>query len=260
MKRSLQLVGLLLAVLLILAACKDEEQAQETPEATIAAVAVLPTATATVAPIATPLPPPTSTIAPTPTLEPTATATVTPTPAAAGDAAGGAGQAQDPGAAATAGAAAAQAGALMAPWQGIIGVAVFNQAICTTLQTLAQTGQQGGLAALGVSASLIATSGWLQSVQQQLAGLMGTAGAAGPLAALQADQTALADLLGRWSGGQMDAATAGAALQVICGSTNTTLGQTQQSAQDAGLSEEQVGSMLDQSKRDAAGSIGGILP
>ena len=42
--------------------------------------------------------------------------------------------------------------------------------------------------------------------------------------------------------------------------TDATLAQSQQSAQDAGATQEQVGSMLDQSKRDAASSLGGLAP
>jgi hypothetical protein len=148
----------------------------------------------------------------------------------------------------------------MGPWQSIIGVAVLNQAICTTLQGLAQAGQQGGLGALAVPAGLLGVGQVLQSGQQQLGGLLNTPGLGQLLASLQANQASLNDVLTRWSGGQMDAAAAGAALQVICGATDATLAQSQQGAQDAGATQEQVGSMLEQSKRDAASSLGGLAP
>lgn len=89
---------------------------------------------------------------------------------------------------------------------------------------------------------------------------MGLPGLGPLLGSLQADQAAMSDIVTRWSGGQLDAAGAGAALQTVCGATNTTLDQTQQSAQDSGLSEEQVSGMMEQSKQEAADSLGGLRP
>ncbi len=148
----------------------------------------------------------------------------------------------------------------MAPWQSVIGVAVLNQTICATLQGLAQAGQQGGLGALAVAPGLVGVTGVLGSAQQQLGPLLGMTGMGTLLTALQADQASLSDVLTRWSGGQMDAAAAGAALQVICGSTNANMAQAQQGARDAGLSQDQVNSLVDQSKRDADSSLGGLRP
>ena len=253
-----------LVVLLLvvgLAACRGDDTAEvatATPAdlATAAPViaatnTVAPLPTSTLLPAATAVP---ATAAPLPTDTPIATAT-----AAAAEA--GQGQGQDAATAATVAAAAAGQGQnLTGVWQSLIGVAVLNQAICTTLQGLAQAGQQGGLGALAVPAGLLGVGQVLQSGQQQLGGLLNTPGLGQLLASLQANQASLSDVLTRWSGGQMDATAAGAALQGICGATDTTLAQSQQGAQDAGASQEQVGSMLDQSKRDAAGSLGGLLP
>lgn len=253
-----------LVVLLLvvgLAACRGDDTAEvatATPAdlATAAPViaatnTVAPLPTSTLLPAATAVP---ATAAPLPTDTPIATAT-----AAAAEA--GQGQGQDAATAATVAAAAAGQGQnLTGVWQSLIGVAVLNQAICTTLQGLAQAGQQGGLGALAVPAGLLGVGQVLQSGQQQLGGLLNTPGLGQLLASLQANQASLSDVLTRWSGGQMDATAAGAALQGICGATDTTLAQSQQGAQDAGVSQEQVGSMLDQSKRDAAGSLGGLLP
>jgi len=258
MMRVLRLLAVLLAIMMVLAACNgDEETADATPTGAPAEV-VLPTAE--IVAVATDVPPlPTSTPLPTPTMEPTATSTVVPTPGA-GEAVGASGAAQDPATAATAAAAAGGASALMAPWQSIIGVAVLNQTICTTLQALAQTGQQGGLGALATAAQLLAAGPILQGAQQQLTGLAGVPGAEGLLTSLRADQAAMLGLLGQWSGGQVDAATAAASLQVICGATDATAAQAQQGAQDAGIPEEDVNGMFDQSKQDAAGSVGGLRP
>ncbi len=253
-----------LVVLLLvvgLAACRGDDTAEvatATPAdlATAAPViaatnTVAPLPTSTLLPAATAVP---ATAAPLPTDTPIATAT-----AAAAEA--GQGQGQDAATAATVAAAAAGQGQnLTGVWQSLIGVAVLNQAICTTLQGLAQAGQQGGLGALAVPAGLLGVGQVLQSGQQQLGGLLNTPGLGQLLASLQPNQASLSDVLTRWSGGQMDATAAGAALQGICGATDTTLAQSQQGAQDAGVSQEQVGSMLDQSKRDAAGSLGGLLP
>ena len=253
-----------LVVLLLvvgLAACRGDDTAEvatATPAdlATAAPViaatnTVAPLPTSTLLPAATAVP---ATAAPLPTDTPIATAT-----AAAAEA--GQGQGQDAAtAAAVAAAAAGQGQNLTGVWQSLIGVAVLNQAICTTLQGLAQAGQQGGLGALAVPAGLLGVGQVLQSGQQQLGGLLNTPGLGQLLASLQANQASLSDVLTRWSGGQMDATAAGAALQGICGATDTTLAQSQQGAQDAGASQEQVGSMLDQSKRDAASSLGGLLP
>ena len=245
-----------------LAACRGDDTAEvatATPaDLATAAPAIAATNTAAPLPTSTLLPAATAlvaTAAPLPTETPAATAT-----AAAAEA--GQGQGQDAATAATAAAAAAagQGQDLTGVWQSLIGVAVLNQAICTTLQGLAQVGQQGGLGALAVPAGLLGVGQVLQSGQQQLGGLLNTPGLGQLLASLQANQTSLSDVLTRWSGGQIDAATAGAALQGICSATDTTLAQSQQGAQDAGASQEQVGSMLDQSKRDAASSLGGLLP
>ena len=257
--RLRSLVILLLVV--GLAACRGDDTAEvatATPaDLATAAPAIAATNTAAPLPTSTLLPAATAvpaTAAPLPTDTPIATAT-----AAAAEA--GQGQGQDAATAATVAAAAAGQGQnLTGVWQSLIGVAVLNQAICTTLQGLAQVGQQGGLGALAVPAGLLGVGQVLQSGQQQLGGLLNTPGLGQLLASLQANQTSLSDVLTRWSGGQIDAATAGAALQGICSATDTTLAQSQQGAQDAGASQEQVGSMLDQSKRDAASSLGGLLP
>jgi hypothetical protein len=252
-----------LVVLLLvvgLAACRGDD----TAEVATATPADLATAAPAIAATNTAVPLPTSTLLPAATVAPaTATPLPTDTPiatATAVAAGSGQGQSQDAGTAATAAAAAAQGQSLMGPWQSIIGVAVLNQTICATLQGLAQAGQQGGLGALAVPAGLLGVGQVLQSGQQQLGGLLNTPGLGQLLASLQANQASLSDVLTRWSGGQMDAAAAGAALQVICGATDATLAQSQQSAQDAGATQEQVGSMLDQSKRDAASSLGGLAP
>ena len=250
MSHRLRLVAVLLLLVIGLTACDRNEEGTEIATST---PAVLPTAAPTIAPTNTAAPLPTSTLLPTATAAPLPTETVTATPAATDQA----GQSQpEPGTAD----AAAQTQALMGSWQSMMGVAVLNQTICATLQGLAQAGQQGGLGALAVPAGLIGVGSVLQAAQQQLGGLLNTPGLGQLLGSLQADQASLSDLLGRWSGGQMDAAAAGAALQGICGATNATLAQTQQGAQDAGLSQDQVNSMLDQSKRDAAGSLDGLAP
>lgn len=249
----------LLLLLIGLAACRGDDAA-EVATVTPADVA---TAAPAVAATNTAAPPPTSTLLPTATAvtdtpAPLPTETVVAT--AATEAGQEQGQDQDAATAATAAAAAGQSQNLMALWQGVIGVAALNQTICATLQGLAQAGQQGGLGALAVPAGLLGVGQVLQSGQQQLGALLNTPGLGQMLGSLQADQAALSDVLTRWSGGQMDAAAAGAALQGVCGAIDTTLGQSQQGAQDAGLSQEQVGSMLDQSKRDASGSLGGLAP
>lgn len=247
----------LLLLLIGLAACRGDDAA-EVATVTPADVA---TAAPAVAATNTAAPPPTSTLLPTATAV-TDTPAPLPTETVVATAATEAGQeqGQDVATAATAAAAAGQSQNLMALWQGVIGVAALNQTICATLQGLAQAGQQGGLGALAVPAGLLGVGQVLQSGQQQLGALLNTPGLGQMLGSLQADQAALSDVLTRWSGGQMDAAAAGAALQGVCGAIDTTLGQSQQGAQDAGLSQEQVGSMLDQSKRDASGSLGGLAP
>lgn len=247
----------LLLLLIGLAACRGDDAA-EVATVTPADVA---TAAPAVAATNTAAPPPTSTLLPTATAV-TDTPAPLPTETVVATAATEAGQeqGQDAPTAATAAAAAGQSQNLMALWQGVIGVAALNQTICATLQGLAQAGQQGGLGALAVPAGLLGVGQVLQSGQQQLGALLNTPGLGQMLGSLQADQAALSDVLTRWSGGQMDAAAAGAALQGVCGAIDTTLGQSQQGAQDAGLSQEQVGSMLDQSKRDASGSLGGLAP
>ena len=261
MNHRLRPLVVLLLLVVGLVACRGDD----TAEVATATPADLATSGATIAATNTAVPLPTSTLLPTaaavtdtpvplPTDTPIATATEAVTTGSGQD------QGQDASMAATAAAAAAQGQSLMGPWQGIIGVAVLNQTICATLQRLAQAGQQGGLGALAVPAGLLGVGQVLQSGQQQLGGLLNTPGLGQLLGSVQADQASLSDVVTRWSGGQMDAATAGAALQVICGATDATLAQSQQSAQDAGATQEQVGSMLDQSKRDAAGSLGGLAP
>ena len=262
MNHRLRPLVVLLLLVVGLVACRGDD----TAEVATATPADLATSGATIAAMNTAVPLPTSTLLPTaaavtdtpvplPTDTPIATATTEAVTAGSGQ-----DQSQDAGMAATAAAAAAQGQSLMGPWQGLIGVAVLNQTICTTLQRLAQAGQQGGLGALAVPAGLLGVGQVLQSGQQQLGGLLNTPGLGQLLGSLQADQASLSDVVTRWSGGQMDAAAAGAALQAICGATDATLAQSQQSAQDAGATQEQVGSMLDQSKRDAAGSLGGLVP
>ena len=251
MSHRLRLVAVLLLLVIGRTACDRNEEGTEIATAT---PAVLPTAAPTVAPTNTAAPLPTSTLLPTATAAPLPTETATAMPATADQA----GQGQpDPGAGA---ADAAQTQALMGSWQSMIGVAVLNQTICATLQGLAQAGQQGGLGALAVPAGLIGVGSVLQSAQQQLGGLLNTPGLGQLVGSLQADQASLGALLTQWTGGQMDAAAAGAALQGICGATDATLAQTQQGAQGAGLGQEQVDTMLNQSKRDAAGSLGGLVP
>lgn len=265
MNHRLRLFVVLLLLVVGLSACRGDDTA-EVATATPADQPAVAAAVATTAPVSTTAPLPTSTLLPTattappPTETPVATATALATVATVGESDAGQAQGQDAATAATAAAAAGQAQGLMGPWQSIIGVAVLNQTICATLQGLAQAGQQGGLGALAVPAGLLGVGQVLQSGQQQLGGLLNTPGLGQLLGSLQADQASLNDLLTRWLSGQMDAATAGASLQVICGATDATLAQTQQGAQDAGVSQEQVGSMLDQSKRDAAGSLGGLAP
>ncbi len=250
MSHRLRLVTVLLLLAIGLTACDRNEEATEIATAT---PVVLPTDAPTAVPADTATPLPTSTLLPTATaaLLPTETATATPTPAGQADQ-----SQQDPGAAATAAVASGQATGAMGVWQSVIGVAVLNQTICATLQGLAQAGQQGGLGALAVPAGLLGVGSVLQSAQQQLGGLLNTPGLGQLLGSLQADQASLSGLLAQWSGGQMDAAAAGAALQGICGATDATLAQTQQGAQDAGLDQNQINSMLDESKRDA----GGLMP
>jgi hypothetical protein len=262
MNRCLRLLIVLLLALVALAACRGDDTA-EVATATPADLATGAPATAAPAIAATDTvaPLPTSTLLPTATAAPLPTATAAPTSTATSAAGAGQtpGQGQDGGAAATV-AAAGQAQDLMGAWQSLIGLAVLNQTICATLQGLAQAGQQGGLGALAVPAGLLGVGQVLQSGQQQLGGLLNTPGVGQLLGSLQANQASISDVLTRWSGGQMDATAAGAALQTICSATDATLAQTQQEAQGAGLSQEQVGSMLDQSKRDAAGSLDGMAP
>ena len=249
-----------LVVLLLvigLAACRGDnatEVATATP-ADLATAAPAIAATNTTAPL------PTSTLLPTATAAPlpTETAAATPTAATNADTGQTQGQGQDAGAAATA-AAAGQAQGLTQSWQSMIGVAVLNQTLCATLQGLSQAGQQGGLGALAVPAGLLGVGQVLQSGQQQVGGLLNTPGVGQLLGSLQTDQTSMSNILAQWSGGQMDAAAAGAALQTICSATNATLGQMQQGAQAAGLSLDQIGAMLGQSQQDAAGLLGGLMP
>jgi hypothetical protein len=246
MKHCLRLLTVLL-VLLALAGCgrgsDEEEEAQQ-----LATVTAAPLPTATGAPTNAPLPTATTqpTTAPTDAPAPTATpaATTTATIAATTDATGPGDPAQQ----------------LMGTWQPIMGVAALNQSLCAALQGLAQTGQGGGLGALAVTAGLVGAGGVLQSGQQRLAGIMNLPGLGGLGGLMQADQTALGDVIGRWSGGQLDAAGAGSALAPICATTDATLSQTQQGAQAAGLTPDQAGSLLDQAKREAAGLVGGINP
>ena len=261
MSRHLRLLAVLLLLVAGLVACKrGDEEGAEGAEVATATPATLPTAAPVVAPTNTTAPPPTSTLLPTVTVAPPPTETVVATLAAT-TAADQSGQGQqDPNAAATAAVASGQAAGAMGAWQGVIGVAVLNQTICATLQGLAQAGQQGGLGALAVPAGLLGVGTVLQSAQQQLGGLLNTPGLGLLLGSLQTDQASLSALLAQWSGGQIDAAAAGAALQGICDATDATLAQTQQGAQDAGLGQDQVDTMLDQSKRDAAGSLGGLVP
>jgi len=247
MKHSVRLLLVVLA-LIALAGCGrgDEEANEAQPLATSTTAPAAPTATAATLPtaVAQPTDAPTNTPAPTATAEATATvATATATAAATAGAAGAGDPAQ-----------------LMGTWQSIMAVAALNQSLCAALQGLAQTGQGGGLGALAVTAGLAGAGGVLQNAQQQLAGIMGLPGLGALGGLMQADQTAMGDVIGRWSGGQLDAAGAATALAPICAAANATLGQTQQGAQDAGLSEEQSGSLLDQSKREAAGLVGGVNP
>ncbi len=259
MNRRLRLLVLFLLLALGLAACGKDDEVTEAVVTPVPAAAV-PTLAATETPVPpptnTPLPPPTATALPPATETPTATALATGQADTTGQGdATGQGQ-QDPAAAGTAAAAAG----MMATWQSLMNIAALNQGLCTTLQGLAQSGQQGGLGALAVGAGLLGAGSMLQSMQQQLAGLMGLAGLGPLLGSLQADQAAMSNIVTRWAGGQLDAAGAGAALQTVCGATNTTLDQTQQSAQDSGLSEEQVSGMMGQSKQEAANSLGGLRP
>ncbi len=259
MNHRIHLLIVLLLAVVALAACRGDdatEVATATPADLVTAAPVV-AATEPVAPLPTRTLLPTVTVAPLPTETAAATATAT----IATDTSQTQSQVQDANTAATAAAAAAgQAQSLMGAWQSIIGVAVLNQTICATLQGLAQAGQQGGLGALALPAGLLGVGQVLQSGQQQLGGLLNTPGVGQLLGSLQANQASMSDVLTRWSGGQIDAAAAAAALQGICGATDTTLAQTQQEAQDAGVSQEEVGSMLDQSKRDAAGSLDGLAP
>jgi len=100
----------------------------------------------------------------------------------------------------------------------------------------------------------------LQSAQQQLGGLMGLSGLGQLPGSLQTDQASMSDVVTRWAGGQLDAAGAGAALQTVCSATNATLSQTQQGAQGAGFSSEQISGMLQQSQQNAGGALGGLQP
>lgn len=256
MSRYLRLLAVLLLLVAGLSACnRGDEEGAEGAEVATATPAILPTAAPAVVPTNTSAPLPTSTLLPTATIAPPPTETITATPATTTADQSGQGQ-QDPNAAGTAAVASGQAAGAMGVWQSVIGVAVLNQTICATLQGLAQAGQQGGLGALAVPAGLLGVGSVLQSAQQQLGGLLNTPGLGLLLGSLQTDQASLSALLAQWSGGQMDAAAAGAALQGICGATDATLAQTQQGAQDAGLDENQINSMLDESKRDA----GGLMP
>lgn len=251
MNRRLHLLTLFLLLAVVLAACGNDDEATLATATPAATPVLAATDTAEPPPTSTPLPLPTATAMP-----PTETSTATPLATEPADATG---QGQtDPGMAATTAAAAG----MTASWQSLMNVAALNQALCTTLQGLAQSGQQGGLGALAASAGLLGAGPLLQSAQQQLTGLMGLTGMGlGPLlGSLQADQAAMSDIVTRWTGGQLDAAGAGAALQAVCGASNTTLSQTQQGAQDAGLSEEEASNMMNQSKLDAANSLGGLRP
>lgn len=267
MNRSAYLLFTVLTLLaLALAGCNgDEEEAGSTPLETATAVTVPTDAPAGVAsepPTAAPTiaiepttPPVTDATAPAKASAPAPAATAPESTAAAQEQ----GQVQDA-AAATAAAGAGPSGGAMAPWQDIMGVAVMNQAICGTLQGLAQTGQQGGLGALAVGAGLMGAGGVLGTTQQQLAGLSSTPGLGQLMGSLQADQTAMSGLISQWSGGQMDATAAGSALQGICGGADATMAQAQQSAQGAGLSQSQIGAIVEQARRNAGSSLGGLLP
>lgn len=250
MNRRVRLLVLCLLLALSLAACGEDD---EVPVAT--ATTAAPTIAPVLAATDTAVPLPTSTPLPAATSLPAATETPTATPLAGGQTdAGGQGQ-QDP-AAATA---AASAGT-MATWQSLMNVAVLNQGLCTALQGMAQTGQQGGLGALAIGAGLIGAGSVLQSAQQQLGGLMGLSGLGQLPGSLQTDQASMSDVVTRWAGGQLDAAGAGAALQTVCSATNATLSQTQQGAQGAGFSSEQISGMLQQSQQNAGGALGGLQP
>jgi len=250
MNRRVRLLVLCLLLALGLAACGEDD---EVPVAT--ATTAAPTIAPVLAATDTAVPLPTSTPLPAATSLPAATETPTATPLAGGQTdAGGQGQ-QDP-AAATA---AASAGT-MATWQSLMNVAVLNQGLCTALQGMAQTGQQGGLGALAIGAGLIGAGSVLQSAQQQLGGLMGLSGLGQLPGSLQTDQASMSDVVTRWAGGQLDAAGAGAALQTVCSATNATLSQTQQGAQGAGFSSEQISGMLQQSQQNAGGALGGLQP
>ena len=256
MNGRLRLLILLLLLAVALAGCGDDDEATiatATPVAPTAAPALAATDTAVPVPSSTPLPTGTAmATTETPTATPLATVATSAT-----DQAGATDQGQqDPAAAATTAAAAG----MMDSWQSLMNVAVLNHALCTTLQGLAQSGQQGGLGALAVGAGLLGAGSVLQSAQQQLGGLMNMSGLGPLLGSLQADQASMSDVVARWSGGQLDAAGAGAALQTVCVATNATLSQTQQGAQAGGLSLEQINGMLSQSQQNAGGMLGGLQP
>lgn len=263
MMHHLRLLSIMLALLIALVGCNGEGGTENVPSApapttNIVATPAVAAPTPTVADTSIPASPtnstttttapattsPTTSAAPLVTTSPgseTTAATPMETPAAAGPATG-------------------QSQQLMSEWQGAIGVAVLDQSLCTALQGLSQTAQSGGLGGLAATAGLMGAAPILGSAQQQLGGLLAMPGLSGVTGALQADQAALGSVMNQWTGGQLDAAGAGAALQPICSGMDGTLGQVQGAAQTAGLSPEQIGVLVGQSQGAAAGLVGGLNP
>jgi len=133
-----------------------------------------------------------------------------------------------------------------AKWQAPIVAAAFNVAICEGTTETAQKVQSGELEGFAVLGELMGAGIMIQVVEESLAEAEPAADQADLVTRMQSDIDALKGVIGPWLNQETTSADVLATIGDVCADTNKTFEQVVEAASDDGMTQEAMGTMLDE--------------
>lgn len=132
-----------------------------------------------------------------------------------------------------------------AKWQGPIALSVLNAGICTGVRESAQKVQVGEVSGFEAYGEILASSMFIQAVQEGLDKAEPSADQEKWLTQIQSDTDALIDVVGPWIKEESTSADVLQAIDSVCARTEKTFSEISEAAKKDGLTDAGVGEILD---------------